>query len=111
MFGLDNGMFGRGIGFDSPGFLFLLLLLPLLWIWSFKSLAGLGPARRIFALVLRTVVFTLLVLALANTQLRRSSETMTVIYLLDQSASRCSPWRFSTCRRLPGNAQGPDRSE
>ena len=80
-------MFGLDIGFDSPGFLFLLLLLPLLWIWSFQSLAGLGPARRIFALVLRTVVFTLLVLALANTQLRRTSETMTVIYLLDQSAS------------------------
>ena len=37
--------------------------------------------------MLRTIVFTLLVLALANTQLRRSSETMTVIYLLDQSAS------------------------
>ncbi len=80
-------MRGLNIGFDSPGFLLLLLLLPLLWLWSFKSLAGLGPARRIFALSLRTIVFTLLVLALANTQLRRTSETMTVIYLLDQSAS------------------------
>ena len=80
-------MFGLDIGFDSPGFLLLLLLLPLIWLWSFKSLAGLGPYRRVFALVFRTIVFTLLVLALANTQLRRTSDTLTVIYLLDQSAS------------------------
>ena len=80
-------MFGLDLGFDSPAFLLLLLLLPLIWVWSFRSLAGLGPYRRIFALLFRTVVYTLLVLALANTQLRRSSETLTVIYLLDQSAS------------------------
>ena len=80
-------MTGLNIGFDSPIYLLLLLLLPLIWMWSFKSLAGLGPYRRIFSLAFRTIVFTLLVLALANLQLRRTSETLTVIYLLDQSAS------------------------
>ncbi len=80
-------MFGRDIGFGNPFFLLLLLFLPVLWIWSFRRLAGLGPYRRLFALLFRTLVFVLLVLALANTQLRRTSETLTVIYLLDQSAS------------------------
>ena len=75
------------IGFEHPQYLWLLLLLPLLWYWSFRSLAGLGQYRRIFALTLRTVVMLLIVLAMANLQLLRSSKTMTVIYLLDQSAS------------------------
>src|SRR5206468_12509590 len=75
------------IAFDQPWWLSLLLLVPLLWIFSFKSLSGLGPYRRIFALLFRTLVFTLLVLALAGIQLQKISDRMTVIYLLDQSES------------------------
>ncbi len=76
------------LGFDSPRFLWLLpvLLIPL-WIFSFKSLAGLGPFRRIFALAFRTLVLTICVLALADIQLKRSTEKLSVIYLLDQSKS------------------------
>lgn len=81
MFGYDK------VSFEYPHYLWLLLLLPLLWYWSFRSLAGLGPFRRFFALLLRTLVMLLIILALASLQLLRSSETMTVIYLLDQSAS------------------------
>lgn len=76
------------LGFDSPGFLWLLpvLLIPL-WIFSFRSLAGLGPVRRVFALLLRTAVLTICILALADIQLKRSTEKLSVIYLLDQSKS------------------------
>ncbi len=76
------------LGFDSPKFLWLLpvLLIPL-WVFSFKSLAGLGPVRRIFALAFRTLVLTICVLALADIQLKRSTEKLSVIYLLDQSKS------------------------
>lgn len=75
------------IGFERPLFLLLLLLVPVLWGLSFRSLAGLGRWRRIFALTFRTVVYTALVLALAKTQWRDKTDDLTVIYLLDQSES------------------------
>lgn len=80
-------MFGHEIGFDKPWYLILLLLLPLLWIYSFGSLSGLGNVRRFMALTLRTLVFACIVLALAEVQWRQTSQRLTVIYLLDQSQS------------------------
>lgn len=73
--------------FGRPAFLVLLLLIPLIWVMSFNSLAGLGNWRRILALILRTGVYTLLVLALAQAQWPRNADRLTVIYLLDQSSS------------------------
>src|SRR3954451_18668665 len=75
------------IGFDSPGYLLLLALLPVLWWFSMRSLAGLGNTRRFLALVFRSVIFLLLVAAAAEMQLRKQSDRLTVIYLLDQSLS------------------------
>ena len=75
------------IGFERPLFLLLLLLLPAIWYLSYGSLAGLGKWRRLFALLLRSVVFSLLVLALAQVQWKQSTDRLTVIYLLDQSES------------------------
>jgi uncharacterized membrane protein/Mg-chelatase subunit ChlD len=80
-------MFGLEIGFDKPLYLGLLALVPLLWLVSFKSLAGLGNGRRLFALGFRTTVLVLIVMCLAEVQLRKTSEKLTVIYLLDQSES------------------------
>jgi len=80
-------MFDLHIGFEKPGYLALLALLPLLWIFSFRSLAGLGNFRRIMAIALRSLVFLLMVLALAEIQLMRTSDKVTVMYLLDQSES------------------------
>src|SRR5688572_10770481 len=80
-------MWGLKIAFDQPWWLLLLVLVPILWIFSFRTLSGLGPYRRLFALLFRTVVFTLLVLALAGIQLQKISDRVTVIYLLDQSES------------------------
>ena len=73
--------------FQSPWYLLLLVLVPVLWWLSFKSLAALGPSRRILALLLRTAVLVLLILAAAEIQLVRTSDKLTVIYLLDQSLS------------------------
>ncbi len=75
------------IAFDKPWYLILLLLLPLLWIYSFQSLSGLGTLRRLLALTLRSLVFVSIVLALAEIQTRQTIERLTVIYLLDQSQS------------------------
>ncbi len=80
-------MFGLRVTFDSPGWLLLLLGLPLLWWFSFRSISGLGPIRRWFVLGLRTAVLTLIVLSLAEIRLVRTSEKLTVIYLLDESVS------------------------
>ncbi|MEN1681328.1 MAG: VWA domain-containing protein [Planctomycetota bacterium] len=63
------------------------MLLPVLWVWSYKSLSGLGSWRRILALALRTAVFALLVAALAEVQLTKKNDRMTVLFLLDQSYS------------------------
>ncbi len=73
--------------FNSPWYLLLLGLLPVMWWYSFRSLSGLGRWRRLMALVLRTAVLALLVAALAEMQYQRTSDRLTVIYLLDQSLS------------------------
>ncbi len=73
--------------FNSPWYLLLLLLLPAMWWFSFHSLSGLGRWRRLMALSLRTLVMLLLVAALAEMQYQRTSDRLTVIYLLDQSQS------------------------
>lgn len=80
-------MLGWQVTFDKPWYLLALLLLPLLWIFSFRSLAGLGRARRVVALSLRTAVLAIFVLALAEIQLLWTSERLAVVYVLDQSLS------------------------
>jgi len=80
-------MFQHSLAFDRPWFLALLALLPVLWILGSRSLAALGRWRRWLALALRSLVFALLVLALADAQYQRRSDGLTVVYLLDQSLS------------------------
>lgn len=80
-------LFNYEVDFDSPWYLLLLLLAPPLWWFSFRSLAGLGGVRRMVVLALRTAVLVLFVLGLAGVQWVRSSDNLTVIYLLDQSRS------------------------
>ena len=75
------------LSFDSPGYLALLAALPLLWWASYRSLAGLGRVRRWFAILLRSVVLTLLVFALADLQWKKLSDRLTVIYVVDESLS------------------------
>ncbi len=73
--------------FDAPWLLLLLAIIPLLWITSFASLAGLGPGRRMAALLFRSIVLLLIVFALAGIQWVWISDKMTVVYILDQSDS------------------------
>lgn len=73
--------------FSSPSYLAILLLLPVLWWYSYRRLAGLGKIRRWLALLFRTLVIVLLVAAAADMQIVRSNDHLTVLYLLDQSLS------------------------
>ena len=75
------------LGFDAPMWLFLLGLIPWIWAFSYHSLAGLGPTRRLISLLLRSALLLVLVAALAEVQLLKVNDRLTVIYLLDQSAS------------------------
>lgn len=75
------------IAFESPWYLLLLALLPAIWIFSYRSLSGLGTLRRFLALALRTALLLLIVFSLAEIQVVRNSDRLTVIYLLDQSLS------------------------
>ena len=75
------------IGLDSPWYLFLLLVIPVIWIFSLQSLAGWGRFRRLVALTLRSFVIILVILALAEAQWKQTSDRITVLFLLDQSLS------------------------
>lgn len=81
------------LGFDHPGYLWLLLALPILWWIGYESLGALGKIRRAFALILRTVVWTVIVFAVAGVQMVWVSDRVTVMYLLDQSESIPQPQR------------------
>jgi uncharacterized membrane protein len=70
---------------------FWLILLPLLIVplilFSYKSLAGLGKVRRIFAILIRTSVVTAIILALAEVSSVQRNETLTTMYVVDNSES------------------------
>ncbi len=74
--------------FGQPWWLVLIPLIvpPLVWM-SFRSLAGLGPARRALAILLRAGVITLIVLALAEMQTVRRSDRLTTMFVVDASNS------------------------
>lgn len=80
-------MVAVAVSWEDPWYLLLLAVLPVLWWTSYRSLAGLGSIRRWLALLLRSVVVTGLILALAGIQLVSTDERVSVMYLLDQSES------------------------
>src|SRR5271156_4767819 len=76
------------ITFGNPWWLILIpmILPPLIWT-SFRSLSGLGPIRRTMAILLRTAVISLIILALADLQSIRRTDRLTTMFLLDASNS------------------------
>lgn len=73
--------------FEYPWLLSLLVIIPLIWMISFTSLASLGPGRRLAALLFRSVLMLLIIFAIAGIQWVWKSDKLSVIYLLDQSDS------------------------
>lgn len=96
--------------FDSPGWLGLLALLPVVALLSYRSLAGLGRLRRWLALALRLAVLSLVIAALAEVQWVRVSDRLTVIYLVDQSLS-IPPERRAGLRRYVNEAIARHRQQ
>jgi len=81
------------IGFDQPWFLLLLAIVLIVWWVSFKGLANLGRARWLFVNLLRSVVIVLVIFALSEIQIKRTTDRVAVIYVLDQSESVPLPKR------------------
>ncbi len=82
------------ITFGNPWWLIALpiVLPPLVW-FSLRSLSGLGRFRQALAILLRAVIVTLVVLALAEVQSVRTSDKLTTIFLLDVSQSIPQEWQ------------------
>ena len=76
------------ISVGNPWWLILipLVLPPLLWA-SYRSLAGLGTLRRALAILFRTAVITLIVLALAELQSVRRTDRLATVFLLGWTAT------------------------
>jgi uncharacterized membrane protein len=80
-------MFTYHLAFLSPWYLTLLALIPAIWWYSYGKTAGLGNVRRMVVLIARSLVLLCLILALAEIQIVKTSDRLTVIFLLDQSLS------------------------
>ncbi|MDA7512950.1 hypothetical protein N8628_06745, partial [Verrucomicrobia bacterium] len=74
--------------FTHPWFLgCALVALPWIAYWAHHSDVQIGPWRRGFALFLRFLITTCIILAMAGLQWLRPLEGMNLIYLLDRSES------------------------
>jgi uncharacterized membrane protein len=74
------------LGWFSALWLWISISLLLVWISS-RSLAALGPIRRVVAIALRCLLILFLILALAELRLRKPSESLTVLFVVDRSLS------------------------
>jgi len=101
--------------FIVPAFLWLLLLLPLLWLFTLLVRDGgsIRYGRRFWAsLLLRSLILAALVLALAGTQVVQSVDDRQVVFLLDSSDSvalsqraRAEAYIQDALTAMPANAQ------
>jgi Mg-chelatase subunit ChlD len=82
-----ESLFGRSVDFDAPHYLLLLLLLPLIALIGRRSLAALGSWRRRFTILLRVVVATLLIVALAEPNWQTIIHRLSVMFVVDASSS------------------------
>lgn len=70
----------------QPWFLVLLLFLPLLW-YTARNIRVMGYGRKTLTVVLRTIVFVLLILALADLVYQNQGDRLSVFFVVDRSAS------------------------
>ncbi|MBE2184431.1 MAG: VWA domain-containing protein [Anaerolineae bacterium] len=74
------------IAFTTPAALFLLLGLPILFFWGWPKLKY-RRLRDSISLIIRCLIFTLVVFALAGLQVSRGGDQLAVVFLIDHSDS------------------------
>jgi uncharacterized membrane protein len=94
--------------FERPGFLLLLLALPLLAVLAKKSRSGLEPGRSVAGTVLRALLVTAAVFSLAEAHWVSKSYRTCTIFLLDHSFSvpqeiqrKAFEWIDGQLKKLP----------
>lgn len=75
------------ITFDASGYLWLLMLLPVVAIYGYGHLQSLGRLRCVLAILLRVAVMGAVVFAIAGARLSWTTDRVSVMYVLDQSES------------------------
>ncbi|MGE3182399.1 MAG: VWA domain-containing protein, partial [Phycisphaerae bacterium] len=73
--------------FEQPLYLWLLLLIPLIVVMALRSLSGLDPVRRVLAILFRVAVIVLATFALAGASRVKTTDDLTVLFLMDRSNS------------------------
>lgn len=77
----------RWLEFVRPWWLLLLVFVPVvIWLGQ-RSLSGLSPARKWFAVAARCVIVSLLAMACAEPRIKRQSDRLTVLFVIDRSYS------------------------
>lgn len=94
--------------FEIPAYLALLAVVPIVVALSLRSLAGLGPVRRVLALIARTLVILCAVFALAGAQRVDTTDAMTVVFLFDRSASVPRDWQKRAFQLIRKSAEHID---
>jgi len=100
------------IYFLQPLALLLFALLPLFW-WVSRRLRSVPKGRRWTSRVLRTIIVSLFILALAQPQFSRRSRDLTVFYVLDESDSVPSDQRqqaYETIEKTAGKMKVHDNA-
>lgn len=75
------------VSFDAPAYLILIAVLPIFWFVGRRSLRALGSWRQHMAMLLRMAIATLLIVALAEPNWMTMIHRLTVLFLVDGSAS------------------------
>ena len=83
----DAGRLARSLEFVRPWWLGLLVFVPVVVGTGRRGLSGLGSPRKQIATACRAAIVALLACALAEPRVKRSSEHVAVIFVLDRSFS------------------------
>jgi uncharacterized membrane protein len=83
----DAGRMLRGLEFVRPWWLALLAFVPVVVVMGRRGLSGLGSPRKQIAISCRAAIVALLACALAEPRVKRASEHVTVIFVIDRSFS------------------------
>jgi uncharacterized membrane protein len=108
MSALLRAIAGLRPSFADPRWLAALALLPLVPLLARRSLAGLAGKRRALAVLVRALIVLLLVLSLAELQLRGKSDDLDVIFVLDRSLSLPPAAREAALRYVNETAAAAD---
>lgn len=93
------------VTFQEPMWLVLLVVVPVVWWLSRRSLSALGGWRGLAANALRSIVLAGIIVALAGPQWNEFSENISVAYVLDQSESIPVEHRGAMLRYVTENVE------